>query len=98
MERVAGSGVGRRKQHAAGTGFGGIVSPMNGGLKGNEFSEACGAGVQLVMNSGKIGQDVVQVRREADARGTGVGTKGVLQQAKQTARAGECDGHGSEFS
>ena len=92
-ERVAGNGVGHRKQHAPGTGFGSIMGPMDGWLKWNELGQAGGAGVKLMMDNGKIGQDLVQVGREADPRGTGVGAKGVLQQAKQTARAGEGDRH-----
>ena len=97
MERATGNGVGHGKQHAPGAGFGGVVGPMDGGLKWNEFGQVCGASVKLMVYSGKIGQDLVQVGREADAR-TSVSTKCVLQQAKEPARAGESDGHGLEFS
>ena len=62
LERVAGGGVGHGEQHASGTGFGGVVGSMDGWLQRNEFSQACGASLEVMVYTGKIGQDLVQVR------------------------------------
>jgi len=98
VERATGSGVGHGEQHAAGAGLGGIMRAMDSWLNRNEFSKPGGARLEVMVDLGKIGQNLVQSRGEADPVGTCVRAKRFLQQTKEPARAWECNGHGAKFS